>query len=114
MRIRHTSRIGPLLLSLGLLVGGLAGLGLMVGFEPARLPAELLNIAAYKLTFMAAGGLLVAGGLLIRYSRRRGRNSEPESLASPSRPELSQGPAPMFEQVRDRDRVPSEKPHPGD
>jgi hypothetical protein len=61
---------------------------LLVGFEPARLPRELLNIAAYKLTFLAAGGLLVAGAVALR--RERGpsstkaagidRNNDPAAL----------------------------------
>ena len=67
----RAARIGPVLLALGLLVGVAAGVGLLVGFEPARLPRELLNIAAYKLTFLAAGGLLVAGALALRYDRRQ-------------------------------------------
>lgn len=61
---------GSLLLGLGLFVGVAAGIGLLLGFEPARLPAALLNIAAYKLTFVAAGGLLGAGAILVRYARR--------------------------------------------
>ena len=63
-------RIGKSLLALGLVVGAAAGVGLLLGFEPAQLPRELLNIAAYKLTFLAAGGLLVGGALLLRYGRR--------------------------------------------
>jgi hypothetical protein len=66
----RAARIGPVLLALGLVVGVAAGVGLLVGFEPARLPRELLNIAAYKLTFLAAGGLLAAGALAVRYDRR--------------------------------------------
>jgi hypothetical protein len=58
------------LLALGVLVGVAAALGLLVGFEPARLPAALLNVAAYKLTFLAAFGLLAAGAVVARYSRR--------------------------------------------
>ena len=63
-------RAGGLLLGLGLVVGAAAGIGLLLGFEPAQLPRELLNIAAYKLTFLAAGGLLLGGALLLRYGRR--------------------------------------------
>jgi hypothetical protein len=33
----------------------------------------MLKIAVYKLTFIAAGGLLAAGAILHRYTRRRGR-----------------------------------------
>jgi xylose isomerase len=67
----RAARIGPFLLALGLIVGVAAGVGLLLGFEPAQLPRELLNIAAYKLTFLAAGGLLAAGALAVRYERRQ-------------------------------------------
>ena len=42
----RADRLGLLLLLLGLIVGGAAGVGLLVGFEPAQLPRALLNIAA--------------------------------------------------------------------
>ena len=45
-------------------------MGLLVGFEPARLPAALLNIAAYKLTFLAALFLIAAGAGIARFARR--------------------------------------------
>ena len=67
MRARH---LGTFFLTLGVLVGTAAGVGMLVGFEPARLPAALLNIAAYKLTFLAALGLLAAGAVLARHARR--------------------------------------------
>lgn len=87
----HITRAGSVLLILGLIVGGAAGIGLMVGFEPARLPAALLNIAAYKLTFAAAGGLLVAGAMLIRYARERGRDVTPQAVGSNAPLELREG-----------------------
>ena len=64
------ARAGRLLLALGLLVGCVACVGLLVGFEPARLPPALLNIAAYKLTFVAALGLLAAGAVALRSAHR--------------------------------------------
>jgi hypothetical protein len=66
----RADKIGRLLLAVGLLVGIVGGVGLLIGFEPARLPAVLLNIAAYKLTFLAAFGLLAAGAMFRRYARR--------------------------------------------
>jgi hypothetical protein len=66
----RAERIGRFLLAAGLLVGIAGGVGLLTGFEPARLPAALLNIAAYKLTFLAAFGLLAAGAIFRRYARR--------------------------------------------
>lgn len=62
--------MGSFLLALGVVVGVAASVGLILGFEPARLPRALLNIAAYKLAFVAAAGLLTAGAVLTRYSRR--------------------------------------------
>jgi hypothetical protein len=76
---------GSLLLSLGLFVGVVAGIGLVVGFEPARLPASLLNIAAYKLAFVAAGGLLVAGAIVARYARRGAARDADRMLRAPQR-----------------------------
>ncbi|MDF1501349.1 hypothetical protein [Roseisolibacter sp. H3M3-2] len=66
----RTAHIGRLLLLIGLLVGAAASVGLLVGFEPARLPPTLLNVAAYKLTFIAALGLLAGGAVFLRLSRR--------------------------------------------
>ena len=59
-----------MLIGIGVVVGMAAVAGLAVGFDPARLPAEILKIAVYKLTFIAAGGLLAAGAILHRYTRR--------------------------------------------
>lgn len=93
----HARLVSALLLTIGVVVGVGAGVGLLVGFEPARLPAALLNIAAYKLTFLAAFGLLAAGAVLARYARRL----EPESanrldeLAENRAPALSPPESPM-------------------
>jgi hypothetical protein len=85
--------LGRVLLALGVLVGAAAAVGLVLGFEPARLPPALLNIAAYKLTFLAALAILAAGASLVRYARQRAR-SAPPGPASPvrlGRPELVAG-----------------------
>lgn len=66
----RTSQFGKLLLGIGGVVGVAAVIGLVVGFEPASLPTALVNIAVYKLTFLAAAGLLAAGAILRRYARR--------------------------------------------
>ena|SRR5215203_1557046 len=89
----RAARIGPVLLALGLVVGVAAGVGLLVGFEPARLPRELLNIAAYKLTFLAAGGLLAAGALALRYDRHQTSTNVPDSDGGRDLAALSEGPA---------------------
>jgi hypothetical protein len=62
--------VGRLLLGLGLLVGLAASVGLLVGFEPSRLPPALLDLAAYKLTYLAALGLLAGGAMVARHARR--------------------------------------------
>jgi hypothetical protein len=67
MRVRL---LGTFFLTLGLLVGTVAAVALIVGFEPSRLPAALLDLAAYKLTFLAAFGLIAAGAVLARHARR--------------------------------------------
>ena len=91
--LTHATRIGPVLLVLGLVVCVAAGVGLLLGFEPARLPRELLNIAAYKLTFLAAGGLLAAGALALRYERRRSSANVVDSDGGRDLAALSEGAA---------------------
>lgn len=76
--------IGRILLALGLLAGTAAGVGLLVGFEPAQLPPALLNIAAYKLTFVAALGLFAAGAVFLRYARRA--EVRPEDARATAKP----------------------------
>lgn len=76
LQLRH---IGAALLTLGAVVGVVAAVALAIGFEPATLPAALLNVAAYKLTFLAAAGLLAAGAIVARYARRTA--DEPAAVA---------------------------------
>jgi hypothetical protein len=85
------TRVGRFLLGLGVGVGVAAGVGLIVGFEPARLPPALLNLAAYKLTFAAALGLLVAGAAVVRYGRRE---EDHERAARDRAAQLGEGSAP--------------------
>jgi hypothetical protein len=63
------TRFGRLLLALGVLVGGAASVGLILGVEPAHLPPALLTIAVYKLTFLAALSILAAGAVVLRHAR---------------------------------------------
>jgi hypothetical protein len=86
----RATKLGSLLLALGVLIGLAAGAGLLVGFQPARLPAALLNIAAYKLTFLAAFGLLAAGAVFRRYGRQAAEREGPPR-AAPSPPGLGEG-----------------------
>jgi hypothetical protein len=63
------TRIGRMLLALGVLVGGAASIGLILGVEPAQLPPALLRIAVYKLTFLASLSILAAGAMVLRHAR---------------------------------------------
>jgi hypothetical protein len=72
-----TGRFGGLLLATGAAVGVAAVVGLVTGFEPSRLPPALIDIAVYKLTFAAAAGLLAAGAIVRRYSKRGADRIEP-------------------------------------
>jgi hypothetical protein len=84
--------VGRVLLGVGLVVGIAAGVGLLVGFEPSRLPPALLNIAAYKLTALAAAGLLAAGAIVLRYARREAEGSAHRATRTEPRA-LGDGPA---------------------
>ena len=85
----RTALVGRALLALGLVVGIVAGVGVLIGFEPSRLPPAILNIAAYKLTALTAAGLLAAGAVVHRYARR---DEEGSAMKGTPR-ELGEGPA---------------------
>jgi len=111
-----TSRFGGLLLATGAAVGVAAVIGLVTGFEPSRLPAALIDIAVYKLTFVAAAGLLAAGAVIRRRGRRDDADGkEARQLESPhvksGAPRLPDSPpadfAPKREQRTDL-RIPKE------
>ncbi|HJU75200.1 MAG TPA: hypothetical protein VJ717_15770 [Gemmatimonadaceae bacterium] len=107
----RADRIGRLLLGVGLLVGLAGGVGLLTGFEPARLPAALLNIAAYKLTFLAAFGLLAAGAIFRRYARRDALTDDLRPPADNETLELSSGPPPDMQSTkRQRERMRASNP----
>lgn len=80
-----------MLLGLGVLVGVAAGLGLLLDFEPARLPPALLNIAAYKLTFIGALGLIAAGAMVVRYARREETWNAGNLAPAPGKAALAEG-----------------------
>ena len=79
-----TGRFGGLLLATGALVGVAAVVGLVTGFEPSRLPAALIDIAVYKLTFAAAAALLATGAIVRRYGKRDAADVESRESALPS------------------------------
>lgn len=95
-----TTRFGGLLLATGAAVGVAAVVGLVVGFEPSRLPAALIDIAVYKLTFAAAAGLLTAGAIVRRYAKREADQVGPRQSAlppaQPGAPRLPDAPAADF------------------
>jgi hypothetical protein len=97
-------RFGTFLLATGAVVGVAAVVGLVVGFEPSRLPRALLDVAAYKLTFLAAGGLLAAGAIL----RRRANRDEHDSRVMPA-VDRDNAP-PLLPDGREADRVQSKSP----
>lgn len=74
-------------------MGVVASVGLLLGFDPSQLPPALLRIAAYKLTFLAAFGLIAAGGAMARASRRTGSASEGAVTAGTSTAQLGAGAA---------------------
>lgn len=85
MRRRTLSNI---LLSSGAILGVVTTLGWMIGYDPTPLSPALVTIALYKLTYIAAGGMLVAGALSGRWARReeasqlaRGTITDPASSA---------------------------------
>ena len=67
------SSVSKALLILGALVGGAAGVALALGLRLDQLPAWMITVGMYKLAFIAAGGLFVAGALLGRAARESSR-----------------------------------------
>lgn len=59
-----------ILLAGGLVLGLTATVALVLGFEPAPLSPWLVKVALYKLTYIAAAGLLVTGAVLGRWAKR--------------------------------------------
>jgi hypothetical protein len=73
-------RLAPLGLALrltGLAVGLAAVLALVVGVDPAHIPPFLVKVALYKLTFIAALALLIAGAMVGRRARAHGSAKAP-------------------------------------
>ena len=67
MRLATSSKA---LLVLGALVGTAAGVAMALGLRLDELPPWMITVGMYKLAFIAAGGLFVAGALLGRAARR--------------------------------------------
>lgn len=61
--------MGVLLRVGGLVLGIVAAVGLAMGADVVHLPPWLVKIAIYKLTFIAAAALLIAGAMVGRRYR---------------------------------------------
>lgn len=66
-----SSTVSKGLLILGVLVGSAAGVALALGLRVDQLPPWMITVGMYKLAFIAAGGLFVAGAVLGRAARKR-------------------------------------------
>lgn len=72
MRLSGASKA---LLILGALVGAAAGLALAFGLSLDHLPPWMITVGMYKLAFVAAAGLFVAGAMLGRAARKETTSS---------------------------------------
>ena len=64
------TRLSKALIILGAFVGTLAGVAMALGLRLDQLPPWMITVGMYKLAFLAAAGLFVAGALLGRAARR--------------------------------------------
>lgn len=72
-RLMRTNLAGRALLGLGAVVGVVATTAWFFGYDFSTLPPALLRIAAFKLTALAALGLMAAGAVVLRVSRQTER-----------------------------------------
>lgn len=79
------------LLLLGALVGAAAGLALAFGLRLDQLPPWMITVGMYKLTFLAAAGLLAAGAMLGRAAKNRS-GAEKANGTETTRPAVGAGP----------------------
>jgi hypothetical protein len=73
-------RLAPLGIALrvaGLVLGLAAVLALVLGVDPTHFPPFLVKVAIYKLTFIAALALLIAGAMMGRRARAQGSAKGP-------------------------------------
>ena len=101
------------LLILGALVGTLAGLAMVLGLRLDQLPPWMITVGMYKLTFMAAAGLFVAGALIGRAARRRATRPAELNEADRIQPQIPPGPwepgAPATRDVERAARPPQDR-----
>jgi hypothetical protein len=93
------------LLILGVLVGGAAGIALAFGLRVDQLPPWMITVGMYKLAFIAALGLFVAGAVLGRAARKRILGSDaPNDITATER--IGPGPWQASDRAaREADRV---------
>lgn len=94
------------LLILGALVGTAAGLAMALGLRLDQLPPWMITVGMYKLAFLAAAGLFVAGALVGRAARstatRPVERNEPDRVE----PQIAPGPwEPGGRATRDAERA---------
>ena len=83
--------ISSALLALGLLVGAATAIAMAVGFEPAPASGFLVKVALYKLTFIASLGLLAAGAIVGRWTRRADRTAVQSDVSGAGAPLADSG-----------------------
>ena len=67
--MRVASAFAKGLIVVGATVGAAAGLALALGLRPDQLHGWMITVGMYKLAFISAAGLLVAGAMLGRAVR---------------------------------------------
>ena len=78
--LMRIGRLAAFCYGMGLFIGGAASAGLLLGFSPSRLPPVLLDIAAYKLAFLATFLLFAVAAVLTRHERRQERDRATRSV----------------------------------
>jgi hypothetical protein len=104
------SRVSAVCYAIGLLVGGAACAGLAFGFEPSRMPASLLDVAAYKLAFLTSIALFGTGAAIGRYATavRRARadaDADAQEAALLPAPDALRGGSHVSSRAEEHDRV---------
>lgn len=106
------STVAKTLLILGALLGAAAGIALVLGLRLDQLPPWMITVGMYKLAFIAAGGLLVAGALLGRAARSRSSRPEMPNETDATQAVVGSGPWEGGERApREIDRVDRDRRH---